>query len=65
MAEKRASRHPKDFNEVAFSVVQIATGEVAKPEPPKVKNPAAVTMGKMGGLKGGEAQKAAAKRWEK
>jgi len=77
MAEKRTSRHPKDFNEVAFSVVQIATGEAPKPEPPKVKNPVAVTLGKMVGASGGQkrannlsperrkeiAQKAAAKRW--
>lgn len=75
----RSSRHPKDFNQVAFDVVRIATGEVEKPEPPKPKNPAAVTLGRMGGLKGGAArknaltperrkeiaQKAAAKRWEK
>lgn len=59
MAEKRVSRHPKDFNEVAFSVVQIATGLAPKPEPPKAKNPAAVTLGKMGGLKGGAARMAA------
>lgn len=58
MADKRGSRHPKDFNEVAFSVVQIATGQAPKPEPPKVKNPAAVTLGRMGGLKGGAARKA-------
>jgi hypothetical protein len=59
MAEKRASRHPKDFNEVAFNVVQIATGQAPKPEPPKPKNPAAVTLGRLGGLKGGAARKAA------
>jgi len=80
MADKRPSRHPKDFNEVAFSVVQIATGQAPKPEPPKPKNPHAVTLGRMGGMKGGGkkrmaaltkeqrselAKKAAAKRWQK
>lgn len=79
MAEKRKSRHPKDFNQVAFDVVRIATGEAEKPEPPRAKNPAAVTLGKMGGAKGGQkraanltperrkeiARKAAAERWSK
>jgi hypothetical protein len=67
-----------DANQIAFSVVQQATGEASKvmPEPPK-KNPAAVTLGRLGGLKGGKARansltpekrraiakKAAAARW--
>lgn len=39
----------------AFSVVQQAIGEKEK-EKPKEKNPAAVTLGKLGGLKGGPAR---------
>jgi hypothetical protein len=69
-----------DPNQIAFSVVQQATGQVPKilPEEPK-KNPAAVTLGRLGGLKGGKARansltpakrkaiakKAAAARWKR
>jgi hypothetical protein len=75
----------KDINESAFSIVQQATGEAPK-EPEKIppskrtlkeKNAAAVTLGRLGGLKGGKARadkltpeqrkeiakKAAEKRW--
>lgn len=45
-----------DPNEIAFNVVQQATGQAPKPEPPKAKNPAAVTLGRLGGLKGGKAR---------
>jgi hypothetical protein len=68
---------PHDPNELAFSIVQRATGQAPKQEPPPVKNPAAVTLGRLGGLKGGKARadklspakrkeiarKAALKRW--
>ncbi|MEZ5405115.1 MAG: hypothetical protein R3F23_02750 [Verrucomicrobiia bacterium] len=63
---------PRDINQIAFSVVQSATSE-------KPKNPAAVALGRLGGLKGGKARaaklsaakrkeiarKAALKRWAK
>jgi hypothetical protein len=46
-----------DPNLVAFSVVQQATGQIPKAEPPAPKkNPAAVTLGRLGGLKGGKAR---------
>ena len=47
-----------DANEIAFSVVQQAIGNIPKAEPPKppAKNPAAVTLGRLGGLKGGKAR---------
>jgi hypothetical protein len=68
---------PKDANEIAFSIVQQATGQAPKPE--LIKNPAAVMLGRLGGLKGGKARaesltpakrkaiakKAAAARWSK
>jgi hypothetical protein len=46
-----------DPNELAFSIVQQATGQIPKivPEEPK-KNPAAVAPGRLGGLKGGRAR---------
>jgi hypothetical protein len=48
---------PEDINQIAFRVVQQATGQIPKEEPvdPK-KNPAAVTLGRLGGLKGGKAR---------
>jgi hypothetical protein len=47
-----------DPNELAFSIVQQATGQIPKIEPPAEpkKNPAAVTLGRLGGLKGGKAR---------
>ena len=64
----------KDINEIAFAVVQRATGEV-----PKQPESAKATAGRKGGLKGGDARaaalspkkrkaiakKAAAARWKK
>ena len=37
-----------------FNIVQQATGQAA-PEPQPEKNPAAVALGRLGGLKGGNA----------
>jgi len=48
---------PKDFNQIAWEVVQKAIGEMPKEEPPDpTKNAAAVTLGRLGGLKGGKAR---------
>ena len=51
---------PRDLNELTFSIVQQATGQAPKEEPKvpavKVKNAAAVTLGRLGGLKGGKAR---------
>jgi len=66
-------RSSKDLNETASSIVQQVTAQ--QPE----KNPAAVALGRLGGLKGGKAraaslsaqkraeiaQKAAQSRWSK
>lgn len=63
----------------AYETMLIATGQMEKPEPEPEKNPAAVTLGRLGGLKGGKARadkltpeyrkaiaaKAAKARWEK
>jgi hypothetical protein len=43
-------------NEIAFRVVQQATGE-APPETLSQKNPAAVALGKLGGLRAGEQER--------
>jgi len=55
---KRSSKKqgPNDVNEIAFRVFQEATGE--KPQDESKKNPAAVTLGRLGGLKGGKARAA-------
>jgi hypothetical protein len=44
-----------DANQLAYNIVQQATGQVEKPAE-KEKNPAAVTLGRLGGLKGGKAR---------
>lgn len=69
---------PKDINVSAWEIVQKATGQMPKEKPADPnKNPAAVTLGRLGGLKGGKARaakltpeqrkeiakKAAEKRW--
>jgi len=75
----RSKTRPRDPNELAHNVFLESIGEAPKTEPPavKVKNPAAVALGRLGGLKGGAARaaalsprkrsqiaaKAAAKRW--
>jgi hypothetical protein len=72
-----------DFNQIAKAVVDLATGDTPPEAPPAPaddgKNPHAVALGRMGGLKGGKARaekltrkqrvaiakKAAAARWRK
>jgi hypothetical protein len=44
----------QDLNEKAFSIVQKLTGQA--PEEKSEKNPAAVALGRLGGLKGGKAR---------
>jgi hypothetical protein len=48
-------RSRKDINETAFSIVQQATGQSTAKEK-QAKNPAAVALGRLGGLKGGPAR---------
>ncbi len=49
---------PRDINVLAHKTLQIAIGEDTEPEPKpdEGKNPAAVALGKLGGLKGGKAR---------
>lgn len=77
MAKNR--KMPRDLNELASKIAKIVTGEEEKPDENEGKNPAAVALGRLGGLKGGKAraiklspkkrkeiaQKAAAARWGK
>jgi len=70
-------KRPRDPNQLAKLIVDIATGERADDDPNAGKDPAAVALGRKGGMKGGKARaaaltgerrteiakKAAAKRW--
>ena len=50
---------PRDPNQLAKAVVDFATGQ-REPDPPaRVKNPAAVELGRIGGRVGGKARAAA------
>jgi hypothetical protein len=77
---KSRKKRPRDTNQLAKSIVDIATGEAEDREPTpeeQGKDPAAVSLGRRGGLKGGKAraealsaskrksiaQKAARARW--
>lgn len=58
--KQRKQKRDSDFAVNAFRVVQEATGQ-AEPEPQKPlntegKNPNAVALGRLGGLKGGKAR---------
>lgn len=77
MAKK--PERPRDTNQLAKLIADIATGEAADESPATGKDPAAVALGRKGGLKGGAARaaaltpkersdiakKAAEKRWSK
>lgn len=52
----RSSKRPRDPNQLAKLVVDIATGEVELPKTNDGKDPAAVALGRKGGLKGGKAR---------
>jgi hypothetical protein len=74
----RSSKRPRDPNQLAKLIADIATGEVELPKTDEGKDPAAVALGRKGGLKGGRARadklsakrrgeiakKAAATRWK-
>lgn len=56
---KRTSKiRPTDPNMLAASIVQEATQAKPAEEAPRQKNPAAVALGHLGGLKGGPARAA-------
>jgi hypothetical protein len=75
----RSSKRSRDVNELAHQLVDEATGAAPKFDPDEGKDPAAVALGRKGGLKGGKARaakltpeqrseaarKAAAARWAK
>jgi hypothetical protein len=53
----RSRNRPRDVNELASQIVDEATGEApTAPGPDEGKDPAAVALGRKGGLKGGKAR---------
>ena len=52
----KRKRDSTDINILARAVVEAAIGEPLTPTPAKKKNPAAVALGRLGGLKGGKAR---------
>jgi len=77
----KTPKRPRDTNQLAKFITDLATGDASEPvsDKDKGKDPAAVALGRKGGLKGGKARaeslspkkrkdiakKAAAKRWSK
>ncbi len=76
---ERSRKRPSDVNELAKQLVDEATGAAPKHESGEGKDPAAVALGRKGGLRGGRARaekmtpkerseaarKAATARWAK
>lgn len=52
----RSRNRPTDPNELARQIVDEATGEAPPFDPDEGKDPAAVALGRKGGLKGGRAR---------
>lgn len=77
MPDRSSRKRPTDVNQLAARIVEIATD--GEPEVEDTRDPAAVELGRKGGLKGGKARaakltpeqrqeiakKAAAARWGK
>jgi hypothetical protein len=75
---ERSRKRPRDPNQLGKLIADIATGEVEDTLDNSGKNPAAVALGRKGGLKGGKARaarmtaeerseaarRAARKRWD-
>lgn len=54
----RSRKRPTDVNELAKQLVDEATGDAEPLDPDAGKDPAAVALGRKGGLKGGKARAA-------
>ena len=51
-------KRPRDTNQLAKLIVDLSTGEAQEEQPDDGKDPAAVALGRKGGLKGGKARAA-------
>jgi hypothetical protein len=56
MPDRSRKGNPRDPNQLAKLVVDIAIGETEDVPPDDGKDPAAVALGRKGGLKGGKAR---------
>ncbi len=56
MPDRSRKRRPVDLNALAASIVADATDEDEPAEPADTRDPAAVALGRKGGLKGGRAR---------
>ena len=56
MPDRSRTHRPADLNRGAASIVGDAVGEPTLPDPDDGKDPAAVSLGRRGGLKGGKAR---------
>lgn len=52
----RSRKRPRDPNQLGKLIVDIATGDIEDTAPDDGKNPAAVELGRKGGLRGGKAR---------
>jgi len=52
----KKSKRPRDTNQLAKSIVDLTIGDAEEENPDEGKDPAAVALGRKGGLKGGKAR---------
>lgn len=56
---RKRSRMPRDPSKLGKAIIDMATGQAPpEPDPDEGKDPAAVALGRKGGLKGGHARAA-------
>ena len=58
-------KRPRDANKLAKAIVDLTTGEAEEVDPDEGKDPAAVALGRKGGLKGGKARAASMTKEER
>ena len=58
MMPDRSRKRPRDPNQLGKLIVDLATGEADETPPEDTRDPAAVELGRKGGLKGGKARAA-------
>jgi len=56
MPKRSSKKKSRDVNVLASQIVEEATGEATPKPEDSTKNPAAVALGRLGGLKGGKAR---------
>ena len=63
MPSRASKKRPRDTNQLAWQIVQEATGQaVPEPDEPDTRNQAALTLSKLGASKGGTARAKALSR---